>query len=132
MHTVFWHCTGTQRVTQTLRAAAVDEEARELLKRGRLTGDLQPQGFEAFARVAALPPEDRAFLAARLEESLSQGQFASAEIAAAGSGRRPAAPGVPSRVRTSPNAVRWARAWPPWLSSSGSTAFASAAAVAEL
>jgi hypothetical protein len=41
-----------ERVTQSLRAAAVDKEARELLKRGRLTEDLEPQGFEAFARVA--------------------------------------------------------------------------------
>lgn len=31
----------------------------------------------------ALPPEDRAFLAERLEESLSHGQFATPEIAAA-------------------------------------------------
>jgi putative addiction module component (TIGR02574 family) len=31
----------------------------------------------------ALPPEDRAFLAERLEQSLSGGEFASGEIAAA-------------------------------------------------
>lgn len=36
-----------------------------------------------FQEALALPPEDRAFLAERLDESLSQGDFASPEIAAA-------------------------------------------------
>jgi hypothetical protein len=35
------------RATQTLRAAALTEEGRRLLKRGRLTEELQPPGFEA-------------------------------------------------------------------------------------
>ena len=34
-----------RKVEQTLRAAAIDEEARELIKQGRLTEDLQPAGF---------------------------------------------------------------------------------------
>jgi hypothetical protein len=34
-----------RRVEQTLRAAAIDDEARALLKQGRLTHDLQPVGF---------------------------------------------------------------------------------------
>jgi hypothetical protein len=34
-----------RRVEQTLRAAAIDEEARNLLRQGRLTHDLQPVGF---------------------------------------------------------------------------------------
>jgi hypothetical protein len=34
-----------RKVEQTLRAAAIDEDARELLKQGRLTEDLQPVGF---------------------------------------------------------------------------------------
>jgi hypothetical protein len=34
-----------RKVEQTLRAAAIDEEARELIKQGRLTEDLQPVGF---------------------------------------------------------------------------------------
>jgi hypothetical protein len=37
------------RATQTLRAAALTEEGRKLLKRGRLTEELQPPGFEALA-----------------------------------------------------------------------------------
>jgi hypothetical protein len=35
------------RATQTLRAAALTTEGRKLLKRGRLTEELQPPGFEA-------------------------------------------------------------------------------------
>jgi hypothetical protein len=34
-----------RRVEQTLRAAAIDDDARTLLKQGRLTHDLQPVGF---------------------------------------------------------------------------------------
>jgi hypothetical protein len=34
-----------RKVEQTLRAAAIDEDARELIKEGRLTEDLQPAGF---------------------------------------------------------------------------------------
>ena len=35
--------------TQTLRAASQTDEGRELLKRGRLTEELEPPGFEALA-----------------------------------------------------------------------------------
>ena len=45
-----------ERVTRTLRAAAVTEEGRELLKRGRLTEDVEPHGFEGLAGVAAKEP----------------------------------------------------------------------------
>ena len=38
-----------QRIAGTLQAAAVEDEGRRLLKAGRLTGDLEPAGFEAFA-----------------------------------------------------------------------------------
>jgi hypothetical protein len=34
-----------RKVEQTLRAAAIDEDARALLKQGRLTQDLEPIGF---------------------------------------------------------------------------------------
>lgn len=34
-----------RRVEQTLRAAAIDEDARTLLREGRLTHDLEPVGF---------------------------------------------------------------------------------------
>jgi hypothetical protein len=34
-----------RRIEQTLRAAAIDDDARALLQQGRLTHDLQPVGF---------------------------------------------------------------------------------------
>jgi hypothetical protein len=45
--------TGTlERVVTTLRAAAVSEDTREQLARGRLTSEIAPAGFEAFIRPA--------------------------------------------------------------------------------
>jgi hypothetical protein len=44
-----------ERVTSTLRAAAVSEEGREQLARGRLTTDVEASGFEAFAGIAIAP-----------------------------------------------------------------------------
>ena len=38
-----------QKVSQTLRAAAVTDDGREALARGRLTKELEPAGFDAFA-----------------------------------------------------------------------------------
>lgn len=38
-----------QRIASTLQVAAVENDGRELLKAGRLTVDLEPTGFEAFA-----------------------------------------------------------------------------------
>src|SRR6266550_1075876 len=35
------------QATQTLRAASLTDDGRELLKRGRLTEELEPPGFEA-------------------------------------------------------------------------------------
>jgi hypothetical protein len=43
--------TALDRILQTLRAAATSEEGRDLLKRGRLTDDLEPQGFEALVGI---------------------------------------------------------------------------------
>jgi len=40
------------RAIETLRAASVTEEGRELLRRGRLTEELEPPGFEALTGVA--------------------------------------------------------------------------------
>jgi hypothetical protein len=37
------------KVSSTLRAAAVDESGREAVKAGRLTGELKPSGFDVFA-----------------------------------------------------------------------------------
>jgi hypothetical protein len=45
------------RIGATLRAAAVDPEAAELLARGRLTGELESPGFTAVASLA--PPPSR-------------------------------------------------------------------------
>jgi hypothetical protein len=42
-----------EKATQSLRAASLTEEGRELLKRGRLTEELEPPGFEALAGLPA-------------------------------------------------------------------------------
>jgi hypothetical protein len=47
------------RVAATLGAAAVTPEGRERIARGRLTGEIEPQGFEAFAGMPAAAPERR-------------------------------------------------------------------------
>ncbi|HVD65635.1 MAG TPA: hypothetical protein VNB65_01950 [Gaiellaceae bacterium] len=52
-----------QKLEQTLRAAAVDPEAHELLERGRLTKELAPSGF-GFAGMPA-PPRRRSSSAAK-------------------------------------------------------------------
>jgi hypothetical protein len=44
-----------QRIGQTLRAAAADEQAAKLLTRGRLTEELEPSGFDVFAGVEVKP-----------------------------------------------------------------------------
>jgi DNA repair exonuclease SbcCD ATPase subunit len=44
-----------QRIAGTLQVAAVENDGRELLKTGRLTGDLEPTGFGAFTGVE-FPP----------------------------------------------------------------------------
>lgn len=43
-----------ERATQTLRAASLTDEGRTLLKRARLTEELQPPGFEA---LSGAPPQ---------------------------------------------------------------------------
>jgi hypothetical protein len=51
-----------ERITQTLHAGAATEEGRAALRAGRLTDDIEPQGFEAFAAMAGqiAPPPQRA------------------------------------------------------------------------
>lgn len=44
-----------QRVTATLRAAATDPRAAELLESGRVTEELEPAGFEALAGLVDAP-----------------------------------------------------------------------------
>jgi hypothetical protein len=48
-----------ERIGATLRAAAVDPEAAELLTRGRLTGELESPGFTAVASLAPTTPSKR-------------------------------------------------------------------------
>lgn len=44
------------RATQTLRAASVTPEGRDLLRQGRLTEELEPPGFEALTGMPSPPP----------------------------------------------------------------------------
>jgi hypothetical protein len=46
-----------ERATQTLRAASLSDEGRELLKRGRLTEELEPPGFEALTGMTFAAPK---------------------------------------------------------------------------
>ena len=48
------------RALETLRAASLTEEGRELLKRGRVTEELEPPGFEALAGLVGPAPPKRA------------------------------------------------------------------------
>jgi hypothetical protein len=48
--------TAIDRAMQTLRAASLTDEGRELLKRGRLSEELEPPGFEA---LVGMPPPPR-------------------------------------------------------------------------
>jgi len=47
------------RAAQTLRAASLTPEGRELLKQGRLTEELEPPGFEALAGLPGGPRQAR-------------------------------------------------------------------------
>jgi hypothetical protein len=44
-----------EKATETLRAASLTSEGRELLRRGRLTEELEPPGFEALTGMASAP-----------------------------------------------------------------------------
>lgn len=44
------------RVTNTLRAGSATSEGRDLIKKGRLTDDLDPPGFEAFSGLPMATP----------------------------------------------------------------------------
>jgi hypothetical protein len=48
--------TTLNKVLATLQAAAVSDEGRELLARGRLTGDVEPTGFELLSALPAGAP----------------------------------------------------------------------------
>jgi hypothetical protein len=48
-----------ERIARTLHAGAVTEEGRTALREGRLTEELEPRGFEAFAGVTPTPGRKR-------------------------------------------------------------------------
>ncbi len=48
-----------ERVASTLRAGSATEEGRALLREGRLSEELEPQGFGALAGVKPAAPKDR-------------------------------------------------------------------------
>lgn len=68
-----------ERISSTLRAAAVDRDAAELLRAGRLADEVQTPGFSALADLAPEKPakrgratkKDRVDLAARREHELA-------------------------------------------------------------
>jgi hypothetical protein len=62
-----------ERVARTLGAAAVDEEARDALKAGRLTEELEPAGFGMLAGFE-LPPSGRSEVRDELAERRAQKQ----------------------------------------------------------
>ncbi len=51
--------TAVAQATQTLRAASLTDEGRVLLKRGRLTEELEPPGFEALTGLVPAQPRKR-------------------------------------------------------------------------
>ena len=51
--------TAVAQATQTLRVASLTDEGRELLKRGRLTEELEPPGFEALTGLVPAAPRKR-------------------------------------------------------------------------
>jgi len=74
-----------QKVSQTLRAAAVTDEGREALARGRLTQELEPTGFEAFAGAVPAGRAKRApARAARSEAAEAKKRLEAAQTRAKG------------------------------------------------
>ena len=109
------------QLTQTLRAAAVSEDGRELLARGRFTAPLETEGFDVFG---ALPPSpsgegEEAGQDAEGERRAEAGARAAARAGAegegGGAGRRAAEGRVEEerarrRIRTGGGRSRRARA----------------------
>jgi hypothetical protein len=60
------------RAMETLRAASLTEEGRAVLKRGRLTEELQPPGFEALAGLIGVAPAPREAETARKDDRAEQ------------------------------------------------------------
>jgi chromosome segregation ATPase len=74
-----------ERIAQTLHAGAATEEGRATLRAGRLTDDIEPQGFDAFAALAGqiAPPTARAKKPERGRSAAEQRRAEQAREAAA-------------------------------------------------
>jgi hypothetical protein len=93
------------RVTATLRAASLSEEGRGLLRRGRLTEELEPPGFEALAGLtgAAARPKQRSKRAdeqalERARDGLRRAQAAERKLVGAAQAARRKADEAASRA----------------------------------
>ena len=80
-----------ERVAKTLHAAAGSEDGRALLRDGRLTEELEPQGFEAFAALAgSISPRQRSRSKPSREPSAADRRRAQKAREDAGEARREA------------------------------------------
>jgi hypothetical protein len=79
------------QVDQTLRAAAVSDEGRELLDRGRLIRELETGGFELLAGIAPRPAGQRPAASARAAGGTQRLEQVRAEVKEARSRAREAA-----------------------------------------
>lgn len=68
------------QVNETLRAAAVTEEGRELLARGRFVEPLQSSGFEAYAGIDLPAPKARASAPKKRPAASAERRQAAAEL----------------------------------------------------
>ena len=80
-----------ERVARTLHAGSATEEGRTLLREGRLTEELEPQGFGALVgvkpappRPRTKPPEQKAVDTSRARKAREDADAAAASFAAAG------------------------------------------------
>ncbi len=62
------------RAVQTLRAASLTKEGRDLLKRGRLTEEIEPPGFDALVGMPAPSPKPKRKAPARKDPRLEKAQ----------------------------------------------------------
>lgn len=72
-----------ERVSRTLRSAGVTDEGRELLARGRFTGDLALQGFDAVAELGVEPSAPKGKRATRTPPKRDKVAEARAELSVA-------------------------------------------------
>jgi DNA repair exonuclease SbcCD ATPase subunit len=68
------------QISGTLRTAAVSEEGRELLARGRFVTPLESEGFDVFGALPARPPQERATKADRTRQAREELKQAKARV----------------------------------------------------